>query len=186
MYFEWKIYKLVPNIDFFFFRIIKRRASRKITLVNVEASSIMDYSLPAGIFSDDPESYRPQKGEKKIAKWLKIKAKALSENVDKQKSLKSKHMGHTFVKCLLNRGMEVCVEKILSYLNWFHVALLLALVGSPMNNLNHLAATVSHSIIKNTNHTNHHLLGKNLIHENTVTLIYLQKLIFYSIQNFQE
>ena len=138
----------------------------------------MDYSLPAGIFSDDPESYRPQKGEKKIAKWLKIKAKALSENVDKQKSLKSKHMGHTFVKCLLNRGMEVCVEKILSYLNWFHVALLLALLGSPMNNLNHLAAAVSHSIIKNTNHTNHHLLGKNLIHENTVTLIYLQKLIF--------
>ena len=132
------------NIDFSF-RIIKGGRVGKITLVNAEASSIMDYSLPAGIFSDDPESYRPQKGEKKIAKWLKIKAKALSEHGDKQKSLKGKHMGHTFVKCLLNRGMEICVEKILSYLNWFHVALLLALLGSPMNNLNHLAATVSHS-----------------------------------------
>ena len=79
----------------------------------------MDYSLPAGIFSDDPESYRPQKGEKKIAKWLKIKAKALSENADKQKSLKGKHMGHTFVRCLLDRGMEICVEKIFPILTGF-------------------------------------------------------------------
>ena len=123
----------------------------------------MDYSLPAGIFSNDLESYRPQKGEKKIAKWLKIKAKALSENADKQKSLKGKHMGHTFVKCLVNRGMEICVQQILSYLNWFQVALLLALLGSPMNNLNHLAATVSQSLGRNTNHANHmknHLWGK--------------------------
>ena len=130
-------------------------------LVDEQASDEMDYSLPAGIFSDQPESYKPTKGEKRLAKWLKIRPKVLSESVDQQKSLKGKHMGHKFVKKLLDQGMDVCVQKIFSYLNWIQLALLLAMLGAPHSNLNYLAATVARMVcLNNTRYERNQMLGK--------------------------
>ena len=137
------------------------RHRRKKSLVDEQASDEMDYSLPAGIFSDQPESYKPTKAEKKLAKWLKIRPKVLSESEDHQKNLKGTHMGHRFVKKLLDQGMDVCVQKFFSYLNWIQLALLLAMLGAPHNKLNYLAATVAQQVcLHNTRYERNQMLGK--------------------------
>ena len=85
----------------------------------------------------------------------------LSESEDHQKNLKSTHMGHRFVKKLLDQGMDVCVQKIFSYLNWIQLALLLAMLGAPHNKLNYLAATVAQQVcLHNTRYERNQMLGK--------------------------
>ena len=88
------------------------------------------YSLPAGIYSDHPSSFALGTEEKKVLKIMKIeKIRKKSRYVEIQKDLKSVVMGATMVQHLLNHGQVPPLTQILSYLNWYQLAVLFIVIG---------------------------------------------------------
>ena len=69
------------------------------------------YGVPAGIYADYPESWKPGKAEKKLAWTLKMSRKVLYENVPYQKMLKGRVMGADFLIQLLKASQEGPVQK---------------------------------------------------------------------------
>lgn len=94
---------------------------------------VLSYLLPAGIYSDVSDSYKPQKKEANLAKVIKINSKTLRNNSICQKSLKGRTMGLNFVNSLMDRGQDPVISHIISYLNWYEVALLLLSITNPDN-----------------------------------------------------
>ena len=88
------------------------------------------YSLPAGIYSDDPSSYALGTEEKKLLKIMKIEnLKKKSRYVEIQKDLKSVVMGARLVQNLLNHGQVPPLTQIISHLNWYQLAVLFIVIG---------------------------------------------------------
>ena len=93
---------------------------------------VSSYSKPAGIYSDIYDSYKPEKSEKELAIISKTTIKVLSENESRQKSFKGKTMGTGLIGKLVENGQDPAVSLILSYLNWFDVALMLMMTTNTM------------------------------------------------------
>ena len=89
---------------------------------------VTDYSLPAGIYSDDTESYKPDGEVRNVAKLLKYSSRHLYQSESIKKKLKSLTIGAKLVRGLLNSGQEPALLTILSYLSWFDLALILSLL----------------------------------------------------------
>ena len=94
---------------------------------------VPSYSLPAGVYSDESDSYKPQKKESNLAKIIKLSSKTVRDNSWCQKSLKGRTMGVDFVDSLMDRGQDPVVTNIISYLNWYEIALLLLSITNPRN-----------------------------------------------------
>ena len=94
----------------------------------MEASS---YTKPAGVYSDRPESFKPEKKERLLAKICKKNQKQLYQSESCQKSFKGKNIGIELTGKLVAQGQDPAVYLILSYLNWFELALLLTMTACP-------------------------------------------------------
>ena len=89
------------------------------------------YSLPAGVYSDVPESYQLGREEKRLLKTVRASKNiaALPNYATIQKELKGRSMGSNLVARLANNGQLLVAKKILSYLNWIDVTTILILGG---------------------------------------------------------
>ncbi len=91
---------------------------------------VSSYAKPAGIYSDDKTSFKPEKKERMLAKILKKNSKQLYQGDVCQKALKGTTMGVELIGRLILLGQDPAVLTILSYLNWFELAVLLSLTES--------------------------------------------------------
>lgn len=110
------------------------------------------YSLPAGIFLDDPNSYKIGPEEKYYLKIMRAARNLQSRPnyVRIQMELKSRTMGANMITNLLNSGQTLVAQKILSCLNWFEVAAILILCGTSEMLCLILRGMVEQIFIKNT------------------------------------
>ena len=88
---------------------------------------VSSYAKPAGIFSDDKTSFKPEKKERLLARILKKNSKQLYQGETCQKAFKGTTMGVELIGRLILLGQDPAVLTILSYLNWFELAVLLSL-----------------------------------------------------------
>ena len=90
------------------------------------------YSLPAGIYTDEPSSYKIGPEEKRYLKIMRS-AKNLQSRPNWNRiqiELKSRSMGANMVTNLLNCGQTLVARQILKFLNWFEVAAILIFCGT--------------------------------------------------------
>ena len=90
-----------------------------------------DLELPAGIYSDDPESYKPGREERRVAELLRLSSRRLSDSVVSQKKFKGVAMGVKIVKSLIDCGQVPVLKNLMSYLTWFDLGVVLCLLCSP-------------------------------------------------------
>ena len=91
---------------------------------------VSSYAKPAGIYSDDKTSFKPEKKERMLARILKKNSKQLYQGETCQKAFKGTTMGVELIGRLILLGQDPAVLTILSYLNWFELAVLLSLTES--------------------------------------------------------
>ena len=102
--------------------------------VSLRYWSIMQASeleLPAGVYSDDPESYKPGREERRVAELLRLSSRRLNGSVVCQKKFKGVVMGVKIVQSLIDCGQVPALKNLMSYLTWFDLGVVLCLLCSP-------------------------------------------------------
>ena len=95
----------------------------------VNMTSLKDecyYGLPAGIYTDEPQSFWPGREEKKLMKLMVTSKKNTSTDVNLHRELKSRDMGAGFFLWLFQSQMLTALDLICRELCWLDLAFLLA------------------------------------------------------------
>ena len=135
------------------------------------------YALPAGVYSDRPESYQLGREEKRLLRTVRASKNiaALPNYATIQKELKGRTMGSNLVARLAKNGQLLVAKKILSYLNWIDVTTVLILGGIQPELCLVLGDLVEQIFVKNTAGT--------VAGDNYSPLAYFGNL-FYSTPNY--
>ena len=94
----------------------------------VNMTSLKDecyYGLPAGIYTDEPQSFWPGREEKKLMKLMVTSKKNTSTDVNLHRELKSRVMGAGFFLWLFQSQMLTALDLICRELCWLDLAFLL-------------------------------------------------------------
>ena len=89
----------------------------------------MEVTQPAFIRPDNPETFKPGEMEKEMGNLHKCSEKTMLGNEKYQKILKGRVMGANMVKALLESNQTLVVGKILQYICWFELAMVMVFVG---------------------------------------------------------
>ena len=117
-----------------------------------------DYSVPAGIFTDQVTSFQLGKAELQLAKINKEKVSFLRQP-SVMKKYKSVAMGHEFVTKLAKANQVPTLRQILRYLTWLELSLLLVCAGPHESYLSLLAVScVGQIFVENTKKMYHRSL----------------------------
>ena len=94
----------------------------------VNMTSLKDecyYGLPAGIYTDEPQSFWPGREDKKLMKLMVTSKKNTSTDVNLHRELKSRVMGAGFFLWLFQSQMLTALDLICRELCWLDLAFLL-------------------------------------------------------------
>ena len=83
------------------------------------------YGLPAGIYSDDAQSFLPGREEKKLMKLMVISKKNTSTDLNVHRELKSRVMGAGFFLWLFQSQMLTALDLVCRELTWLDLAFFL-------------------------------------------------------------
>ena len=107
----------------------RQRLEKITTLVEKGKLVKMEVTQPAFIRPDNPETFKPGKMEKEMGKLHKCSEKTMLGNERYQQILKGRVMGANMVKALLESNQTLVVGKILQYICWFELAMVMVFVG---------------------------------------------------------
>ena len=114
----------------------------------------------AGIYTDQPESWKAHKAEKRLGKIHRLSDTKVARDPVTQIQLKGRCMGFELLQQLLKAGQILAVLKILPALNWLDLALMLVWMGEEDYGLPALAARLSEVIFVDNTLERHSDLGE--------------------------